>query len=50
MLRIENIGDKFDTDYNSLTRNQTTVNFALDQFARDLFARANWKNKGFNLT
>jgi hypothetical protein len=49
-LRVENIGDKFDTDYNGLNKQQTTVQFPLDSFAKELFAKANWNNTKFNLT
>ncbi len=49
-LRIENIGDKFDTDYNGLNKQQTTVQFPLDSFAKELFSKANWNITKFNLT
>jgi hypothetical protein len=50
LVRLENIGDRYDTDDVKLSSSQTTVVYNLDSFARDLFAKANWKNKGINLT
>ena len=53
-LRLENIGDRFDTDRfpNNFDPNDTTIRFPLDQFARNLFARANWNTPAakYNLT
>lgn len=43
-IRLENIGDRFDTDRWNLKPADTTVQFPLDQVARDLFAKANWNN------
>ena len=40
----------FDTDDVKLTPAQTTVTYNLDSLARTLFAKANWNNKGYNLT
>jgi hypothetical protein len=49
-IRVENLGDRFDTDDVGLSQASTTVNFNLDLFARNLFAQANAANKGWNIT
>ena len=51
-LRLENIGDCFDTDRWNFSPADTTIHFPLDQFARTLFAKANWNTPSskFNLT
>ena len=40
----------FDTNDVKLTQAQTTVTYNLDNLARNLFTKANWNNKGYNLT
>jgi len=40
-VRLENIGDRFDTDSWNLTPANTTVYFPLDKWARDLFNNSN---------
>ena len=40
-MRLENIGDKFDTDHWGMSQQDTTVTFPLDQFANDLFNKSN---------
>jgi hypothetical protein len=44
-VRLENIGDKFDTDHWNLNQNATKVVFPLDSFIRDLFNQSNPSKK-----
>lgn len=44
-VRLENIGDKFDTDHWNLNQDSTKVVFPLDSFIRDLFNQSNPSNK-----
>lgn len=44
-IRLENIGDRFDTDHWGFTPANTTVSFPLDQFAKDLFNSSNHNPK-----
>jgi hypothetical protein len=46
-IRLENIGDRFDTDRWNFAN--TSAVFPLDSFAKDLFAKANWNNTKYTL-
>jgi len=43
LLRVENIGDKFDTDYKGLKPADTTITVDLDDWAQKFFNAANIK-------
>ena len=45
-LRIENLGDKFDSDRQA---GEDSIEFKLDQYARNLYAQANIKNPSVTL-
>ena len=51
-LRLENTGDRFDTDRWNFSPTDTPIRFPLDQFARTFFAKAIWNTPAskFNLT
>ena len=50
LIRLENIGDRLDTDRWNFKPADTTVQFPLDSFARGLFAKANWNTPASKYT